>query len=141
MLRAWSGMLAVALLGAMATSAQAQSFFTPLNGDWILNIPQEPYGPAVWTLKEEKGLVTGTTEINDVPGANITGELSGERFLSVFYVLNSDFEIDFGVPDGSPTPATNVAVIVVFRGRVQGFAISTIDGVPFAAYEVLGHKL
>lgn len=39
MWRAWSGLLAVAMMGAMATSAQARAFFSPLEGDREINIP------------------------------------------------------------------------------------------------------
>lgn len=140
MWRAYSGLLAVAVLGAMASSVEAQTFLTPLSGEWLINIPEEPYGPRVWTLEETSGVVTGETEIHDIPGVDITGEMSGKKLFLVFYLLSSQFGVDSGIEGIPEITASNVAFVWVFMGKVQGFAISTIDGVPLAAYQVTGQK-
>lgn len=83
--------------------------------------------------------MTGETEIS-VSGFDITGELTGQKLFTGLFLLNSEFELDDGIEEVPNLTATNIAIVFVYLGRAQGYAITTIEGVPYAVYEVVGQK-
>ena len=134
--------MAMMFCGAMASSAEAQLAAASFSGNWELNIPQEPYGPATWAMTETAGVVSGTTTLT-IEGYDVLGEMDGQKLFPFVYQLNSEFTLDADLPGLPDITLENRAVAFVFFGRVYGYGITTagLASLQFpAVYVVTGRK-